>query len=152
LFGEGKRRTLQIMAEPNDGAEMTVQGCERISHTVSALLDVEDPIAEHYNLEVSSPGIDRPLTRLRDFDRFATHEAKIECAVSVNGRKRFRGLLRGIEGETVLLEDDQNVLQTIPFSAIDKAKLVLTDELIAATQKSLSPETAGSPSNDNDQT
>ncbi len=131
-FMGGRRTTLQIMAERSDDAAMTVDDCALISHTVSALLDVADPIAAAYTLEVSSPGIDRPLVRREDFARFAGFEAKIELNTPHDGRKRFRGRLLGIEDDAVrLLIDDEPV--ALPFTAVARAKLVLTDELIAAT-------------------
>jgi ribosome maturation factor RimP len=132
VFTGGRRATLQVMAERSDGAAMTVDDCATVSHTVSALLDVADAIAERYDLEVSSPGIDRPLVRPKDYERFAGFEAKIEMNQPIEGRKRFRGKLMGLEGEAAkLLIDDTPVL--LPLAAIQRAKLVLTDELIAAT-------------------
>lgn len=130
----GGRPTLQIMAERPDGKEMTVDDCADISRAVSALLDVEDPIAGAYVLEVSSPGLDRPLTRPEDFTRFAGHEAKIELSDAVDGRKKFRGRLIGLEGETVRIaaEEGESVL---PLAIIRSAKLVLTDALIAESMK-----------------
>jgi ribosome maturation factor RimP len=130
----GGRPTLQIMAERSDGAEMTVDDCADISRAVSALLDVEDPIAGAYVLEVSSPGLDRPLTRPGDFTRFAGHEAKLELSDAIDGRKRFRGRLVGLEGENVRIaaEDGECVL---PVAVIRSAKLVLTDALIAESMK-----------------
>ena len=95
--------TVQIMAEREDGT-MTVEDCEAVSRSVSPALDVEDPVGRAYHLELSSPGIDRPLVRRQDFERWAGHEAKIEMAVPVAGRKRFRGVIRGVEGEAVVLE------------------------------------------------
>ena len=130
--GGRSRPTLQIMAERLDEAAMTVEDCEAISHTVSALLDVADPIETAYQLEISSPGIDRPLTRRADYERFAGFEAKVETLRPVDGRRRFRGKLMGLEGDDAkLLVGDETVL--LPFDAISSAKLVLTDELIAAT-------------------
>jgi|SRR4051794_35417773 len=123
---------LQIMAERADGAAMTVEDCADISRSVSALLDVEDPIASAYTLEVSSPGIDRPLTRLKDFERFAGFEARVETRVALEGRKRFRGILRGVADGAVQIETEQG-LAALPFDGIQRAKLVLTDALIAAT-------------------
>ena len=130
----GGRPVLQIMGERTDGREMTVEDCAEISRAVSAILDVEDPIAGAYVLEVSSPGIDRPLTRPDDFARFAGHEAKLELNVAVDGRKRFRGRLVGLEGESVRIaaEDGECLL---PLPEIRAAKLVLTDALIADSLK-----------------
>jgi len=122
------------MAERRDRQPMTVEDCAEISRSVSALLDVEDPIPSAYSLEVSSPGIDRPLTRAQDFERFAGFEAKVETHRPVDGRKRFRGRLLGLdEASQVRLEiETQEVL--IPYADIHRAKLVLTDDLIAAAQ------------------
>jgi ribosome maturation factor RimP len=130
----GGRPTLQVMAERSDGKEMTVEDCAEISRAVSAILDVEDPIAGAYVLEVSSPGIDRPLTRPGDFARFAGHEAKLELNQPVDGRKRIRGRLVGLEGESVRVaaEDGERLL---PLPEIRTAKLVLTDALIADSLK-----------------
>ena len=99
----GKTPTLQIMAEKPDGG-IEVDDCARISTAVSAMLDVEDPIEDNYTLEVSSPGIDRPLTRLKDFETWAGHEAKIETHESIDGRRRFKGVLQGVEDGEVLIE------------------------------------------------
>ena len=132
-FTGGRRPTLQIMAERNDEAAMTVEDCATISHTVSALLDVADPIASAYMLEISSPGIDRPLTRRADYERFAGFEAKIEMQRPVEGRRRFRGKLMGLEGDDAKLLVGPEMLR-LPLDAIARAKLVLTDELIAATE------------------
>jgi ribosome maturation factor RimP len=130
--GGRTRPTLQIMAERNDDAGMTVEDCETISHTVSALLDVADPIDSAYRLEISSPGIDRPLTRRADYERFAGFEAKIEMQRPVGGRRRFQGKLLGLEGDDAKLLVGADAL-LLPLDAIARAKLVLTDELIAAT-------------------
>ena len=132
-FTGGKRATLQIMAERNDDAAMTVDDCATVSHTVSALLDVADPIDAAYMLEISSPGIDRPLVRPRDYERFAGFEAKIELQRPIEGRRRFRGKVMGLADDQVkVLVGEETVL--VPFSSIARAKLVLNDELIAATQ------------------
>lgn len=134
----GQRPVVQIMCERRDRAGMTVDDCADISRTVSALLDVADPIPGEYTLEVSSPGIDRPLTRLGDFERFAGFEAKVETKSLVVGRRRFRGRLLGLEGEDVRMaveEDGQSATVALPFREIRKAKLVLTDELVAASMR-----------------
>lgn len=140
----GTRPILQIMAERADEAGMTVEDCADISRAVSALLDVEDPIDGAYALEVSSPGIDRPLTRLRDFERFAGFEARIEThdplpeASGAPGRRRLQGRLQGIAGETVKIalaaeaKGQEPLPVEVPFAAIQRAKLILTDDLIAA--------------------
>ena len=132
-FLGGRRATLQIMAERADDVMMSVEDCERISHTVSALLDVADPIAAPYVLEVSSPGIDRPLVKREDFERFAGFEAKIELQEPYAGRKRFRGKLLGVDGDAISLLVDGETCQ-LPLGGVAKAKLILTDELIAASQ------------------
>jgi ribosome maturation factor RimP len=129
---QGKTRpTLQIMAERADGAGMTVDDCATISRSLSALLDVEDPIQGGYVLEVSSPGIDRPLTRPKDFQTWAGFEAKLEAIVGVDGRKRFRGRLLGLDGDDVRIELETGEAR-VPMSDLKSAKLVLTDELIDA--------------------
>ncbi|PWR20895.1 ribosome maturation factor RimP [Zavarzinia compransoris] len=132
-FGGAKRPVLQIMAERPDGT-MTVEDCAEVSRAVSAILDVEDPISGEYVLEVSSPGIDRPLVKLDDYRRFAGYEAKVETAMPVEGRKRYRGRLTGIEGEDVLIHVDATDYR-LPFPLISEARLVLTDDLIAASLK-----------------
>lgn len=129
-----RRPRLQIMAEHSDGREMNVDDCAEISRTVSALLDVEDPIKGSYDLEVSTPGIDRPLTRLADFDRFAGFEARLELSVPRDGRRRFRGRLKGTAEEEIRLELPDGEVG-LPFALIQKAKLLLTDELLAASAK-----------------
>jgi ribosome maturation factor RimP len=129
-----QRRTLQIMAEPQDGRQMSVDDCADLSRAISAVLDVEDPISEGYSLEVSSPGIDRPLTRPKDYERFAGHEAKVETNEPVAGQKRFRGSIVGLtDGALRLMTETGEV--TLPLPVIHKAKLVLTDALIALHQE-----------------
>lgn len=128
----GRRATLQIMAERVDEAPMTVDDCAMISHSVSALLDVADPIAGAYTLEISSPGIDRPLVRPEDYDRFSGFEAKIELSQPIGGRKRFRGRLLGTEGEGVRIVTEAGEVR-LPLTAVLRAKLVVTRDLLAAT-------------------
>ncbi|MFN4281824.1 MAG: ribosome maturation factor RimP [Alphaproteobacteria bacterium] len=128
------RLTLQIMAERVDGENMTVDDCADISRAVSALLDVEDPIDAAYSLEVSSPGIDRPLVKAADYERWAGFEARIETALPVDGRKRFRGRILGLEKDDVKLRLDDGNDAAVPLAAISRAKLVLTDDLIEAAQ------------------
>jgi ribosome maturation factor RimP len=131
----GNTPILQIMAEKPEGG-IEVDDLAAINTAVSAVLDVEDPIAENYTLEVSSPGIDRPLTRLKDFDQWNGYVAKIETAELIDGRKRFKGVLQGTEGDEVLIEiEDQGEPVTIglTFDLLADAKLVLTDELITET-------------------
>jgi ribosome maturation factor RimP len=133
-FTGGRRPTLQIMAERRDEVAMSVDDCAEISRTVSALLDVADPIPVAYALEVSSPGIDRPLIERADFVRYAGHQAKIEMGQMIDGRKRFRGRLIGADEATVRLALDDGEV-ALPLAAIVRAKLVLTDELLAAAQR-----------------
>ena len=128
-FMSGKRPVLQIMAERTDGT-MSIDDCETLSRTISALLDVEDPIAGQFALEVSSPGIDRPLVEPADFDRFSGFEARIDLKEAVEGRKRFVGRLEGIAEDEVRLESRQFGHLGIRFDMIADAKLVLTQELI----------------------
>jgi ribosome maturation factor RimP len=133
---QGRQRpVLQIMAERQDNKAMTVEDCADISRQISALLDVDDPIEGAYSLEVSSPGIDRPLTRPVDYERYAGFEAKLETAEPIDGRKRYRGKLLGIDeqGQIRIAADEGS--WTIPFAAVKSAKLVLTDDLIAAAQQ-----------------
>jgi ribosome maturation factor RimP len=124
----GKTKTLQIMAERPDGT-MNVEDCAVLSHALLDFIEREEPLEGEYELEVSSPGIDRPLTRLMDFSRYAGHEAKIELAAAIDGRKRFRGVLKGLEGSDVVIEC-QGARVAFPFKGIAEAKLVLTDKLI----------------------
>ncbi len=125
--------TVQIMAERPDGT-ITVEECAEISRNLSPVFDVHDPIRGQYTLEVSSPGIDRPLVRPSDFEDWAGHEAKIELKEPVSGRRRFRGILEGIEGEEVRIEVDLDQLGRqvlgLPIGLLGEARLVLTDELI----------------------
>ncbi len=137
--------TVQVMAERPDG-EMTIDDCADFSRALSPVLDVEDPIQGAYHLEVSSPGIDRPLVRRRDFERWAGHEAKIELAVAVDGRKRFRGNLAGVDENAIQVEllektkgdtegDTGPAIVAIPIEDIAEARLVLTESLIAEALK-----------------
>ena len=129
----GKTRILQIMADRPDGG-IEVDDCATISTSVSAVLDVEDPIEENYTLEVSSPGIDRPLTRLKDFEMWKGWEARIETTELIDGRRRFKGTLAGVEGEEILIELEENgedVTIGLRFDWLSDAKLILTDQLIA---------------------
>jgi ribosome maturation factor RimP len=131
----GKHKpTLQIMAERKDDQAMTVEDCADISRQVSAVLDVEDPIRSSYTLEVSSPGLDRPLTRPKDFQRFAGYEARLEIRFPIDGRRKFTGKLLGIEGEVVKLKHEAGEV-ALPYAQIHKARLVLTDELLRQAQK-----------------
>ena len=125
------RPTLQIMAERLDAGGMTVEDCAAISRVVSGILDVEDPIYSAYTLEVSSPGLDRPLVRPDDFERFAGLEAKIELLSALDGRRRYRGVLAGCADDVVTIVSEEGV-KALPYSEIDNAKLIITDELLAA--------------------
>jgi ribosome maturation factor RimP len=124
----GKTHVLQIMADrPQGGIE--VDDCAALSTAISAVLDVEDPIMDAYTLEVSSPGIDRPLTRLKDFEAFEGYEARLETADLIDGRKRFKGVLAGVEGDEVLINIEEGTIG-LKFDWLSDAKLILTDELI----------------------
>lgn len=141
LTGEGGS-VLQLMAEKPDGT-MQVEGCESVSRAASAILDVEDPIKNNYTLEVSSPGIGRPLTREKDFDVWSGFEAKLELSEMLAGRKRFRGVLQGMEDGEVLLRmeidgHDEPQIVGLPFRLVNDARLVMTDTLIDESGKRLS--------------
>lgn len=136
--GGTSRPTLQVMAERQTDGEMNIDDCAELSRTISAILDVEDPIASGFVLEVSSPGIDRPLVRLDDFSRFAGFAAKIELRRLIDGRRRHTGTLRGVDGGQVLIEVEGRAgpeTVAVAHGEIARAKLQLTDELIAATLK-----------------
>ncbi|MCZ4365465.1 ribosome maturation factor RimP [Sulfitobacter dubius] len=124
----GKSTILQVMADRPDGG-IEVDECAKISQAIGAVLDVEDPILDEYALEVSSPGIDRPLTRLKDFDAFEGYEAKIETTELIGGRRRFKGELAGVEGGEVLINVEEGTIG-LQFDWLSDAKLVLTDDLI----------------------
>tara|TARA_R110002124_G_scaffold204972_2_gene371287 strand:- start:1224 stop:1937 length:714 start_codon:yes stop_codon:yes gene_type:complete len=125
----GKSTTLQIMAERPEGG-IEIEDCAKISTAISALLDVEDPIVEEYTLEVSSPGIDRPLTRLKDFETYEGYQVKLMTSELIDGRKRFTGVLRGVEDGEILIDIPEGTIG-LQFDWLTEAKLVLTDELIA---------------------
>ena len=132
LIGSEKPR-LQLMAEPSNGDPMTVEHCEEISRALSALLDVEDPIKDAFTLEVSSAGLDRPLTRLTDFERFTGFKAKAETRHLVDGRRRFSGIIAGVEGDQIVLRTEDGEPESsdearLNFGDLAKAKLVATDE------------------------
>jgi ribosome maturation factor RimP len=145
MMGGTSDPTLQIMAERPDTRQLTLEDCARLSRRISELLDAaeaegRDPFDHPYRLEVSSPGIDRPLTRLKDYADWQGHEARIVLAEKLDGRKVFSGILTGIEGDTVLV-DVQGLGPTgLPFAAIQSAKLAMTDKLIAATAPLLAAE------------
>jgi ribosome maturation factor RimP len=131
LMGGEHARRLQIMAErPSDG-DMNVEDCARLSRAISEIMDAADPVAGEYTLEVSSPGVDRPLTRLKDFATFEGYEARLELDRMAEGRKRFKGLLAGVEDDAVAIDlEGEEETAIIPFSWIVEAKLVLTDQLM----------------------
>ncbi|MBR9825079.1 MAG: ribosome maturation factor RimP [Alphaproteobacteria bacterium] len=132
----GKRPRLQIMTDRLDGSGVDVDDCARLSRALSEVFEVEDPVSGEYDLEVSSPGIDRPLTALKHFERWEGYEAKLELDRLAEGRKRFRGILAGIEDDDVLLDmENEEHTTLIPFDWIADAKLVLTDALIEADLK-----------------
>ena len=139
-----KRKTLQVMAERPDGG-MDVEDCAALSRALSEVLEAADPIAEEYVLEVSSPGVDRPLTALEDFVRFAGHEARVELVHGLDGRRRFKGLLIGVEEKSVVMDirDDKDVRRVaFDFSDVADAKLVLTDRLIQESLRAQEERTA----------
>jgi ribosome maturation factor RimP len=130
LMGGSAQRRLQIMAERPDG-EMVVEDCARLSRAVSEVMDAADPIAGEYLLEVSSPGIDRPLTRLKDFETYEGLEARIELDRMAEGRKRFKGVLAGIEDDNIAIDlEGEEHTALVPFSWVVEAKLVMTDDLM----------------------
>jgi ribosome maturation factor RimP len=128
-----ERPTVQIMADRADGAMIAVEDCEAISRAVGAVLDVEDPIPGRWELEVSSAGIDRPLTRRKDWNRFAGHLARAELAVPLDGRKRFSGIVLGADAGHARMRLDDGTDVALPWDDLRRAKLVLTDALIEAT-------------------
>src|SRR3954469_12601688 len=133
MIGGTSDPTLQVMAEDPKTRQLTLDDCARLSRRLSDLLDEADPIEHAYRLEVSSPGIDRPLTRLSDFDDWKGHEARIALAEKLDGRRVFAGTLIGSEGGSVLIDVPVQGAMALPFAAIDSAKLVMTDRLIEAT-------------------
>ena len=135
IVGEGSAQNVQIMAEEPKTGRLGIEDCTKISRALSPVLEVEDPINGAYRLEISSPGIDRPLTRIEDFLSYEGYEAKLESSTpNENGQKKFRGRLKGLDGETILMTTDQGDAK-IAFGSLVKAKLVLTDELIQKTAK-----------------
>jgi ribosome maturation factor RimP len=122
--------TLQIMIEPADGGPLDVEACAVVARALSAVLDVEDPIPSAYTLEVSSPGIDRPLTRPKDYARWSGHLARFETALPIDGRRRFKGTLLGLQDDTVKLRLEDGQEAQLPLSAVTRAKLEMTDALI----------------------
>ncbi len=146
-----ERPTVQVMADRADGSQISVEDCERITRAISAVLDVEDPLPGAWTLEVSSAGIDRPLTRVKDWVRFAGHQARVEMLMPQDGRRRFTGIVLGADETHARLRLDDGTDVTLPFSDMRRAKLLLTDALIAATaparpdvdDDSTRPDTAG---------
>ena len=133
MIGGTSDPTLQVMAERHDTRQLDLSDCEKISRRLSELLDLADPIEGSYRLEVSSPGIDRPLTRLKDYGDWKGYDARLTLAEPHEGRKQFTGELRGLEGELVLIRTKNDESHALPFSEISSAKLLLTDKLINAT-------------------
>lgn len=139
MIGDDNRKILQIMIERLDGINIGIDDCEKSSRQISAILDVEEPDLGKYNLEVSSPGIDRPLTRLKDFEKYKGYEAKLEVIDKINEKRKFRGRLAGTSGDTVILdtnivsieEPEKTQIIEIEFNNIKNAKLILNDELLA---------------------
>src|SRR4051812_16008861 len=133
MIGGTSDPTLQVMAERPDTRQLALADCETISRRLSEWLDANDPIEGSFRLEVSSPGIDRPLTRLSDYSDWAGHEARIGVAEPRGGRKQFSGTIQGLDGENVKLTDKAGIEHSLPFQDISSAKLLLTDKLINAT-------------------
>src|SRR5690606_401640 len=131
MMGGSAQRRLQVMAERPEDGEMNVEDCARLSRAVSEVLDAADPVAGEYVLEVSSPGVDRPLTRRKDFETYAGCEARLELDRVAEGRKRFKGVLAGVDGDDVAVDlEGEAHTALIPFAWISEAKLVLTDDLM----------------------
>lgn len=127
-----KNPTLQIMIDRKDGAEINVDDCAKVSRAISEVMDEKDPIEDRYSLEVSSPGLDRPLTKVAHFKRFLGYETKIETGTEVAGRKRFKGKTTNVDEKNNISIEMDGETYVIPFEDINKAKIVLTDELLAA--------------------
>ena len=128
-----ERPTVQVMADRADGSQISVEDCERITHAVGAVLDVEDPLPGRWTLEVSSAGIDRPLTRVKDWVRYAGHQARVEMLMPHEGRRRFTGIVLGADDTHARLRLDDGSDVVLPLGDVRRAKLLLTDALIAAT-------------------
>jgi ribosome maturation factor RimP len=133
MMGGTSDPTLQVMAERPDTRQLTLEDCARLSRRLSEVFDELDPIEHAYRLEVSSPGIDRPLTRLQDFQDWKGHEAKVALEEKLNGRKQFTGVLTGIEGEHIVMDVEGLGEARLPFAMLHSAKLVMTEKLIQAT-------------------
>lgn len=138
ILGEGGGTNVQVMAENPETKNLGVEDCTALSKAISALLDVEDPISGAYRLEVSSPGIDRPLVKIEDFETYKGFEARLESDTPVveTGQRKFKGVLRGVNGDSVVIDTEQGLTE-IPFSSLNKAKLVLNDKLLKQTAKGL---------------
>ncbi len=134
-----EKPTVQVMADRADGSQIALEDCEAISRALGAVLDVEDPVPGAWTLEVSSAGIDRPLTRVKDWNRFAGHLAKAEVGMPVDGRKRFNGVVLGADARHGRLRLEDGTEVALPLADIRKARLVLTDALIAATAREKAP-------------
>jgi ribosome maturation factor RimP len=134
ILDEGTK-TLQIMVDRLDQANLTVDDCSVISKEISVIIDINDPIGENYLLEVSSPGIDRPLLRFKDFEKYAGFHARVDMSIALEGRKKFKGKLTGIEGDNIRIKVKEETY-LLPFSKIEKAKLTLTQELLDAAVQS----------------
>jgi ribosome maturation factor RimP len=132
VLGKFERR-VQVMAERLDGRPISIDDCANISRALSALLDVEDPIEGSYTLEVSSPGLDRPLLKLKDYERYAGHEARVETSAAIEGRRKFKGRLLGADGDRVRLEVDGRQI-ALDFASIARAKLVVGSGALAASE------------------
>ena len=133
MFGGGDDLTLQVMAERPDTRQLTIDDCADLSRRISDKFDEVDPIEEAYRLEVSSPGIDRPLTRLKDFADWAGHEARIKLTNEIDGRKQLTGDLAGLDGDRIAIDVKKHERMTIGFDQVADAKLLITDRLLAAT-------------------
>jgi ribosome maturation factor RimP len=130
-----RRKTLQIMAERVSDGHMGIDDCTRLSRALSPLFDLEDPVPGEFSLELSSPGIDRPLVRIEDFERFVGHEAKLETAAMIDGRRRFKGVIAGVDGDEVRLSVPEGDEVRFKIGALSDARLMLTDRLIAEDLK-----------------
>lgn len=151
LMGGDHARRLQVMADTAAG-DMNVEDCARLSRALSEVLDAADPVSGEYTLEVSTPGVDRPLTRLKDFETFEGYEARLELDRMAEGRKRFRGELAGVEGDQVAVNlEGEAETALIPFAWITEAKLVLTDRLMERGAEARARRMAGETPTDSDQ-
>lgn len=134
IVGGGKYATLQVMAERKDGVGMKVEDCESLSILVSSIVEADTELADRFGLEVSSPGIDRPLVKVKDYEKYLGHVAKVELNVPVEGHRRFQAKIKSVAGEEIAFDADKKVLK-VPFKNIERAKLVLTDELLKSKEK-----------------